>query len=118
MSDTLLRFRRFLHGRKLQAAHITSVLLLAGLLACGCSSGGKDWKKDSAPDPLADTAGPVDPILAALAGGDPLSLGLLEAATGLSTAELLAALTRHEIAGRITRLPGGAFRTPPTAVVR
>jgi len=73
---------------------------------------------DTAPDPLADTAGPVDPILAALAGGDPLSLGLLEAATFLSTAELLAALTRHEIAGRITRLPGGAFRTPPTAVVR
>ena len=53
MSDTLLRFRRLLHGRKLQAAHIRSVLLLAGLLACGCSSGGKDWKKDSAPDPLA-----------------------------------------------------------------
>jgi DNA processing protein len=60
----------------------------------------------------------ADPILAALNGGEALSLDRLEAATGLPTAELLASLSRHEIAGRITRVPGGAFRTPPTAVVR
>lgn len=60
----------------------------------------------------------VDPVLAALDGGEPVSLSRLEAVTGLPTAELLARLTGHEIAGRITRLPGGAFRTPPTAVVR
>ena len=62
--------------------------------------------------------GTVDPILAALEGGEAVSLGRLEAATGLSTVELLASLTLHEIAGRIVRVPGGAFRTPPTAVVR
>ena len=60
----------------------------------------------------------VDPILAALEGGEALSLGRLEAATGLSTVELLSRLTVHEIAGRIVKVPGGAFRTPPTAVVR
>ena len=79
-----------------------------------------------APPPTGETAGDrdagqpaaVDPILAALDGGEALSLGRLEAATGLSTVELLALLTLHEIAGRIVRVPGGAFRTPPTAVVR
>jgi DNA processing protein len=63
------------------------------------------------------SAPPADPILAALEGGEALSLDRLAASTGLSTAELLSRLTVHEIAGRITRLPGGAFRTPPTAVV-
>jgi DNA processing protein len=66
----------------------------------------------------ADPYPPADPILAALDGGEALSLARLEAATGLSTADLLARLTVHEMAGRIARLPGGAFRTPPTAVVR
>ncbi|MEO5822299.1 MAG: DNA-processing protein DprA, partial [Vicinamibacteraceae bacterium] len=70
-----------------------------------------------AADVESGSATPVDPILAALDGGEALSLGRLEAATGLATAELLARLTVHEIAGRITRMPGGAFRTPPTAVV-
>jgi predicted Rossmann fold nucleotide-binding protein DprA/Smf involved in DNA uptake len=51
-------------------------------------------------------------------GGEATSLGSLEAATRLPTAELLARLSVHEIAGRVERLPGGAFRTPPTAVVR
>jgi len=60
---------------------------------------------------------PVDPVLAVLEGGEAVSLGRLEAETGLATAELLARLTVHEIAGRVTRLPGGAFRTPPTGVV-
>ncbi len=71
----------------------------------------------AATDGDAGTAAAVDPILAALEGGEALSLSRLEAATGLSTAELLAHLTVHEIAGRVTRLPGGAFRTPPTPVV-
>jgi len=61
---------------------------------------------------------PVDPVLAALDGGEAVSLSRLEGVTGLPTAELLARLTGHEIAGRVMRLPGGAFRTPPTAVVR
>ena len=65
-----------------------------------------------------DRRGAIDPILAAMAGGEATSLGSLEAATRLPTAELLARLTVHEIAGRVERLPGGAFRTPPTAVVR
>ena len=62
--------------------------------------------------------GSPDPILAALEGGEAVTLGRLEAVTGLPTAELLARLTVHEIAGRIARLPGGAFRTPPVPVVR
>ena len=61
---------------------------------------------------------PPDPILAALDGGEAWPLARLEAETGLSTADLLARLTLHEMAGRVVRLPGGAFRTPPTAVVR
>ena len=73
---------------------------------------------ETAEDPDAGPTATVDPILAALEGGEALSLGRLEAATGLSTVELLARLTVHEIAGRIVRVPGGAFRTPPTAVVR
>lgn len=74
---------------------------------------------DVAFSPAAGPAGPpVDPILAALDGGEALSLARLEAATGLPTADLLARLTVHEMAGRVVRLPGGAFRTPPTAVVR
>ena len=47
-----------------------------------------------------------------------MSLGRLEAATGLSTVEVLGRLTVHEIAGRVVKVPGGAFRTPRTAVVR
>jgi DNA processing protein len=73
---------------------------------------------EPAGDLAAGEAETVDPILAALDGGEALSLDRLEAATGLSTAELLARLSGHEIAGRVVRLPGGAFRTPPTAVVR
>jgi DNA processing protein len=65
-----------------------------------------------------DARADADPILAALDGGEALSLGRLVAVTRLPTAELLARLSVHEIAGRIMRLPGGAFRTPPTAVVR
>jgi DNA processing protein len=79
----------------------------AGLAAAGPTAGELD--PGSGP--------PVDPILAALEGGEGLSLDRLAAATGLPTAELLARLTVHELAGRITRLPGGAFGTPPTAVV-
>jgi DNA processing protein len=69
--------------------------------------------------PGATKAGPAaDPILAALDGGEGLTLARLEALTGLATADLLARLTVHEMAGRVIRLPGGAFRTPRTAVVR
>ncbi len=71
----------------------------------------------AAPAADEDTAD-ADVVLAALEGGEALSLGRLEAATGLPTAELLARLSVHEIAGKVTRLPGGAFRTPRTAVVR
>ena len=73
---------------------------------------------ETAPDRTTGETETADPILAALEGGDAVSLSRLEAATGLSTAELLARLTGHELAGRIVRVPGGAFRTPPTAVVR
>jgi DNA processing protein len=76
----------------------------------GCADAGASSQTSEGP--------PLDPILAALDGGEALSLARLEAATGLGTAELLARLTVHEMAGRIARLPGGAFRTPPTAVVR
>ena len=69
-------------------------------------------------DPDAGQTETVDPILAALEGGEALSLGRLEAATGLSTVEVLGRLTVHEIAGRVVKVPGGAFRTPRTAVVR
>lgn len=69
-------------------------------------------------DPEAGQTETVDPILAALEGGEALSLGRLEAATGLSTVEVLGRLTVHEIAGRVVKVPGGAFRTPRTAVVR
>ncbi len=72
----------------------------------------------AAPADAPDDAAAVDPILTALEGGEALSLGRLESATGLPTADVLARLSVHEIAGRVTRLPGGAFRTPPTAVVR
>ena len=82
------------------------------------SPAGPSATGDAAADRPAGAAETADPILAALEGGEALSLGRLEAATGLSTAVLLAGLSGHEIAGRIVRLPGGAFRTPPTAVVR
>ncbi len=65
-----------------------------------------------------DAGPPVDPVLAALDGGEAVSLSRLEAVTGLPMAELLALVTVHEIAGRIARVPGGALRTAPTAVVR
>ncbi len=65
-----------------------------------------------------DSTAPVDPILAALDGGETLSLEALDAATGLPTADLLSRLSLHEIAGRVTRLPGGGFRMAPIAVVR
>ena len=90
------------------------------LAALGLARGpaGPSGPGDAAADLPAGAAETADPILAALEGGEALSLGRLEAATGLSTAVLLAGLSGHEIAGRIVRLPGGAFRTPPTAVVR
>lgn len=90
------------------------VLAALGLTRC---PGGSGAAADAA-GASADTGPSVDPVLAALDGGEAVSLSRLEAVTGLPTAELLARLTVHEIAGRITRLPGGAFRTPPTAVVR
>ena len=90
------------------------------LAALGLARGpaGPSGPGDAAADLPPGAAETGDPILTALEGGEALSLGRLEAATGLSTAVLLAGLSGHEIAGRIVRLPGGAFRTPPTAVVR
>jgi DNA processing protein len=78
----------------------------------------------AAPAPAAGPAGPAvaappaDPVLAALAGREGLTVEALAAATGLAAAELLARLSVHEIAGNVTKLPGGAFRAVPTAVVR
>jgi DNA processing protein len=63
-------------------------------------------------------ASAADPILAALEGGEAVSLEALAAATGLPPAQLLARLSVHEIAGRVAKVPGGAFRAGPTAVVR
>lgn len=67
---------------------------------------------------VADGGPEADPILAALDGGDALTLEALAAATGLAATDLLARLSVHEIAGRLTRVPGGAFRVARTAVVR
>jgi DNA processing protein len=61
---------------------------------------------------------PTDPILAALDGGEAMTVEALAAATGLPAADLLARLSLHEIAGSVTRLPGAAFRAARTAVVR
>jgi DNA processing protein len=60
----------------------------------------------------------ADPILAELEGGDALTVEALAAATGLGPGALLARLSVHEIAGSVTRVPGGAFRRARTAVVR
>jgi DNA processing protein len=66
----------------------------------------------------ADGMPAADPILAALEGGEAVPLDALGAATGLAPADLLARLSLHEVAGRVTRVPGGAFRGARTAVVR
>jgi DNA processing protein len=60
----------------------------------------------------------ADPVLVALDGGDAVTVEVLAATTGLSASELLSRLSLHEVAGRVSRLPGGAFRTARTAVVR
>ena len=72
----------------------------------------------ASPAEAADPAPTADPILAALASGEGMTVEGLTAATGLSAAELLARLSVHEIAGHVTKLPGGAFRATRTAVVR
>ena len=59
-----------------------------------------------------------DPVLAVLEGGEPVTVEALAAATGLATEALLARLSLHEVAGRVARLPGGAFRTVSAPVVR
>jgi DNA processing protein len=68
------------------------------------------------PAPAAEGTG--DPILEALADGEGLSLEALGVAVGLSMPELLSRLSLHEIAGVVTRLPGGAVRVVRTPVVR
>jgi DNA processing protein len=60
----------------------------------------------------------VDAVLMALDGVDAATIETLVAATGLPASELLGRLSLHEVAGRVTRLPGGAFRAARTAVVR
>jgi DNA processing protein len=60
----------------------------------------------------------VDAVLAALDGVDAATVETLALATGLPASELLSRLGLHEVAGRVTRLPGGAFRAARTAVVR
>jgi DNA processing protein len=75
------------------------------------------WQKlppvrDAVPDEAAD------PVLAVLEGGEAVTAEALSAATGLATDALLARLTLHEVAGRVTRLPGGAYRAVSAPVVR
>jgi DNA processing protein len=60
----------------------------------------------------------ADPVLAALDGVDAATVEVLAASTGLPAGELLSRLSLLEVAGRITRLPGGAFRVARTPVVR
>jgi DNA processing protein len=71
--------------------------------------------RDSAGDPPPETQ---DPVLAVLEGGDAVTVEGLAAATGLPTEALLARLSLLEVAGRVARLPGGAFRTVSAPVVR
>jgi hypothetical protein len=59
-----------------------------------------------------------DVVLAALDGVDAATVETLVASTGLPASDVLSRLSLHEVAGRVTRLPGGGFRTARTAVVR
>jgi DNA processing protein len=72
------------------------------------------WEAVVAPAPRAlrrtgSSAAPTDPVLAAL-GHDPTDLDTLAERTGLSAAELLAALLPLELAGRVSQLPGGRYQ--------
>jgi DNA processing protein len=84
----------------------------------------RDPVRDSVPDgPGGGPGGPggagaPDPILAVLEGGEAVTVESLVAATGLPTEALLAGLSRHEVTGRVMRLPGGAFRAVSAPVVR
>jgi DNA processing protein len=67
----------------------------------------------------APDAGPgPDPILAALDGGDAMTAEALAGAAGLPVDAVLGRISLHEMAGRVTRLPGGAYRALRTPVVR
>jgi DNA processing protein len=76
------------------------------------------------PDPTGDptggrAGGPTpDPILAALEGGEGLTAAALATAAGLPLEAVLGRISLHEMAGRVTRLPGGAYRVVRTPVVR
>jgi DNA processing protein len=59
-----------------------------------------------------------DPILAALDGGEALTADALAQAAGLALDAALGRISLHEMAGRVTRLPGGAYRAVRTPVVR
>ena len=61
-----------------------------------------------APAPQDDTAG--DPAFVSALGFDIVSLDALQARTGMSTAQLQTQLLELELAGLVTRLPGGLFQ--------
>jgi DNA processing protein len=63
----------------------------------------------NSPQSRAPTGTPESALLRAL-GHDPVSLDSLQARCGLPTADLLAQLMTLEIAGQVTRLPGGLFQ--------
>ena len=97
--------------------HLTSIrygvtaLLLVPLLVYLAT-----WVLAFAGDRNPDETG--DPVLRVLEGGEAVTVAALAAATGLPTDALLSRLTLHEVAGRVARLPGGAFRTVSAPVVR
>jgi DNA processing protein len=78
------------------------------------------WHVRTAQEPVRDGLGDETPdvVLAALEGGEPVTVEALAAATGLATGALLARLSLHEVAGRVTRLPAGAYRVVSAPVVR
>ena len=72
----------------------------------------------------AGTAGGVggdsgpDPILRALEGGEAMTAEALAGSAGLPVDAVLGRISLHEMAGRVARLPGGAYRAVRTPVVR
>jgi len=59
--------------------------------------------------PAIPTAGPADPLLAAL-GGDPADMDTLVARTGWAADAVTAALVRLELDGRVAPIPGGRWQ--------
>jgi DNA processing protein len=73
---------------------------LAGVMADPTSTGS---------DPTGPPTRGGDPVLRAMEPGEPYGLDELTAGTGLAPAELMARLTRLEVAGWVLRVEGGRF---------